>query len=73
MDDLGLGDVSFDESSAEPCKIVDEVTPYKPPDSARVSRAALSILVFYVVLSPVKDLMPVSSRGCIRTIHFVTL
>ena len=36
MDDLGLEDVSFDESFAQPGQMIG-ATPYKAPDSARVS------------------------------------
>ena len=35
MDDLGLEDVSFDESLTQPGQIIGS-TPYKAPDSARV-------------------------------------
>jgi len=41
MADLGLEDVSFDESNAQPGQMT-EATSYKPPDSARVSTEQLS-------------------------------
>ena len=44
MDDLGLEDVSFDESSSHADQTV-AVTPYNAPDSARVSSLLLSCVI----------------------------
>ena len=50
MDDLGLEEVSFDETNAESGQMI-EATSYKAPDSARVSTKQFTYVLCSTVTS----------------------